>query len=212
MFSLRRAVGSAARAGSARLHNSRASAAAPTVRCMSTSQDGDKSVVLLYRCAGCVVWPSLWGGGDAVDVSNLTPCSLHVGVVPVWSARAPVAAWTRRASCAGSWTRGSPSTPSLRTWARRRTLTRLAPRPPQYVHACSSSSPPAHRIGVHAGGARSGQIGAASVHVADLKEDFLMNYIVPSIQCNALYENLYLLGTSLARPCISKGAVRWRVL
>ena len=50
------------------------------------------------------------------------------------------------------------------------------------------------------------------MHVADLKEDFLMNYIVPSIRCNALYENLYLLGTSLARPCISKGAVRWRVL
>ena len=27
------------------------------------------------------------------------------------------------------------------------------------------------------------------------------------LQCNALYENLYLMGTSLARPCIAKAAV-----
>lgn len=41
----------------------------------------------------------------------------------------------------------------------------------------------------------------------DLREDFLLNYIIPAIKCNAIYENLYLLGTSLARPCIAKGAV-----
>lgn len=51
------------------------------------------------------------------------------------------------------------------------------------------------------------KVGATSVHVEDLKQDFLDNYITPAIQCNAIYENLYLLGTSLARPCISKRAV-----
>jgi argininosuccinate synthase len=35
----------------------------------------------------------------------------------------------------------------------------------------------------------------------------LKNYILPSIQANGIYENLYLMGTSLARPCISKRAV-----
>lgn len=52
------------------------------------------------------------------------------------------------------------------------------------------------------------QIGAKAVHIEDLREDFLVNYITPAIKCNALYENLYLLGTSLARPCIAKRAVR----
>lgn len=52
------------------------------------------------------------------------------------------------------------------------------------------------------------QIGASKVHVKDLRRDFLHNYIYPSVQCNALYENLYLLGTAVARPCISKAAVR----
>lgn len=51
------------------------------------------------------------------------------------------------------------------------------------------------------------QIGAKSVHIEDLREDFLKNYIFPSIQANGIYENLYLMGTSLARPCIAKRAV-----
>lgn len=51
------------------------------------------------------------------------------------------------------------------------------------------------------------KIGAAGVHIEDLREDFLTNYIYPTIKCNAMYENLYLLGTSIARPCISKRAV-----
>jgi argininosuccinate synthase len=46
------------------------------------------------------------------------------------------------------------------------------------------------------------------VYIEDLREDFLNNYILPAIQCNAIYENLYLMGTSLARPCIAKRAVR----
>jgi argininosuccinate synthase len=45
------------------------------------------------------------------------------------------------------------------------------------------------------------------VYIEDLREEFLKNYIVPTVQSNAMYENLYLLGTSIARPCISKKAV-----
>ena len=44
------------------------------------------------------------------------------------------------------------------------------------------------------------QIGASAVYVEDLREDFLKSYILPSIQCNAIYENLYLMGTSLGEP------------
>ena len=49
--------------------------------------------------------------------------------------------------------------------------------------------------------------GAKSAHVEDLRRDFLSRYILPAVQCNAIYENLYLLGTSLARPCIARRAV-----
>jgi argininosuccinate synthase len=49
--------------------------------------------------------------------------------------------------------------------------------------------------------------GAKSVHIEDLRDDFLANFILPSIQANGIYENLYLMGTSLARPCIARRAV-----
>lgn len=51
------------------------------------------------------------------------------------------------------------------------------------------------------------KIGASACYIEDLREDFLTNYIFPAVQCNAIYENLYLMGTSLARPCIAKRAV-----
>ena len=41
----------------------------------------------------------------------------------------------------------------------------------------------------------------------DLREDFIENYVYPALSCNAIYEDTYLMGTSLARPCISKKAV-----
>ena len=47
-------------------------------------------------------------------------------------------------------------------------------------------------------------LGAANVYVEDLREDFIVNYIYPAIKANAIYESRYLLGTSLARPCIAK--------
>ncbi len=49
--------------------------------------------------------------------------------------------------------------------------------------------------------------GASKCYIGDLKEDFATNYIFPMMQGNALYENRYLLGTSIARPCISKDMV-----
>ncbi|XP_055914340.1 argininosuccinate synthase [Eupeodes corollae] len=49
--------------------------------------------------------------------------------------------------------------------------------------------------------------GAEEVIIKDVKEDFVENYIWPSIQMGLVYEERYLLGTSLARPCISVALV-----
>ena len=38
----------------------------------------------------------------------------------------------------------------------------------------------------------------------DLKQEFVTDFIFPAIQASAIYENRYLLGTSLARPCIAR--------
>ncbi len=46
--------------------------------------------------------------------------------------------------------------------------------------------------------------GAESVHILDLKEDFVQNYVFPMFRANAIYEGYYLLGTSIARPCIAR--------
>lgn len=48
------------------------------------------------------------------------------------------------------------------------------------------------------------KIGASKVYIEDMKKEFVTDYIVPSIQANAIYENRYMLGTSVARPLISK--------
>eukprot|EP00584_Thalassiosira_punctigera_P002819 CAMPEP_0172529338 /NCGR_PEP_ID=MMETSP1067-20121228/3431_1 /TAXON_ID=265564 ORGANISM="Thalassiosira punctigera, Strain Tpunct2005C2" /NCGR_SAMPLE_ID=MMETSP1067 /ASSEMBLY_ACC=CAM_ASM_000444 /LENGTH=419 /DNA_ID=CAMNT_0013313369 /DNA_START=78 /DNA_END=1337 /DNA_ORIENTATION=- len=50
--------------------------------------------------------------------------------------------------------------------------------------------------------------GALKCVVTDLRKDFVENYIFEAIKCNAIYEGKYLLGTSVARPCISKEMVR----
>ncbi|PIK62043.1 Argininosuccinate synthase [Apostichopus japonicus] len=49
------------------------------------------------------------------------------------------------------------------------------------------------------------QCGAKKYVVKDLKKDFVLENIWPAVQANAKYEDRYLLGTSLARPCITKG-------
>ena len=46
--------------------------------------------------------------------------------------------------------------------------------------------------------------GAKQVLVENVEEEFVQDYVFPSIHWNALYEGTYLLGTSLARPLISK--------
>jgi len=51
------------------------------------------------------------------------------------------------------------------------------------------------------------KIGACAVHVEDLQEEFVKALCFPAIQCNAIYENVYLLGTSLARPVIARGQI-----
>jgi argininosuccinate synthase len=50
--------------------------------------------------------------------------------------------------------------------------------------------------------------GALSCHVVDLKREFVEELCFPSIQCNGIYENVYLLGTSLARPIIARGMIK----
>ena len=46
--------------------------------------------------------------------------------------------------------------------------------------------------------------GASKVYVEDLKEEFVKDFVFPAIKCNSIYEGVYLLGTSLARPLIAK--------
>jgi argininosuccinate synthase len=48
------------------------------------------------------------------------------------------------------------------------------------------------------------KIGASKVYIEELKKEFVTDYIFPAIKANAMYENRYLLGTSLARPLIAK--------
>ena len=43
-----------------------------------------------------------------------------------------------------------------------------------------------------------------NIYIEDLREEFVSDFVFPMFRCNALYEGLYLLGTSIARPLISK--------
>ncbi len=47
-------------------------------------------------------------------------------------------------------------------------------------------------------------MGAAAIHVEDLREEFVRDYVFPMFRANALYEGIYLLGTAIARPLIAK--------
>ena len=46
--------------------------------------------------------------------------------------------------------------------------------------------------------------GVKEIFIDDLREEFVRDYVYPMFRANALYEGLYLLGTSIARPLISK--------
>ena len=49
--------------------------------------------------------------------------------------------------------------------------------------------------------------GASKLYVADLTEEFVKDYIFPTLKAGAKYEGMYLLGTSFARPVIAKRIV-----
>ena len=50
-------------------------------------------------------------------------------------------------------------------------------------------------------------LGASKVHIKNLQKEFVIDYIFPALQGNALYEGRYLLGTSLARPILAKAQI-----
>ena len=48
------------------------------------------------------------------------------------------------------------------------------------------------------------QLGVKEIFIDDLKEEFVKDFVFPMFRANALYEGIYLLGTSIARPLIAK--------
>lgn len=46
-----------------------------------------------------------------------------------------------------------------------------------------------------------------NIHIEDVREEFVRDFVFPMFRANAVYEGLYLLGTSIARPLISKRLV-----
>ena len=49
--------------------------------------------------------------------------------------------------------------------------------------------------------------GAVGVHIVDLRQEFVRDFIFPMLRANAVYEGSYLLGTSIARPLIARAQV-----
>ena len=49
--------------------------------------------------------------------------------------------------------------------------------------------------------------GASKIYIEDLQDEFVEDFIFPTVKAGAVYENLYLLGTSFARPVIAKRLV-----
>jgi len=49
--------------------------------------------------------------------------------------------------------------------------------------------------------------GAVGVHIVDLREEFVRDFVFPMLRASAVYEGAYLLGTSIARPLIAKAQV-----
>ena len=52
------------------------------------------------------------------------------------------------------------------------------------------------------------KLGVKKIIIKDLKDNFAKNYIFPMIRGHAIYEGVYLLGTSIARPLIAKDQIR----
>jgi len=52
------------------------------------------------------------------------------------------------------------------------------------------------------------KVGAVAVYIEDLRKEFVEELVFPAIQSNAIYEGVYLLGTSLARPVIARRQIQ----
>ena len=52
--------------------------------------------------------------------------------------------------------------------------------------------------------AKAEMFGVKEIYIEDLREEFVADYVFPMFRANALYEGVYLLGTSIARPLIAK--------
>jgi argininosuccinate synthase len=52
--------------------------------------------------------------------------------------------------------------------------------------------------------AKAKELGVNKIYIDDLREEFVRDYVFPMFRANAVYEGEYLLGTSIARPLISK--------
>ncbi len=55
--------------------------------------------------------------------------------------------------------------------------------------------------------AKAQAMGVKEIHIDDLREEFVRDFVFPMFRANALYEGEYLLGTSIARPLIAKRLV-----
>ncbi|MEM9146190.1 MAG: argininosuccinate synthase [Pseudomonadota bacterium] len=55
--------------------------------------------------------------------------------------------------------------------------------------------------------AKAEAMGAAGIYIEDLRDEFVRDFCMPMFRANAVYEGQYLLGTSIARPLISKRLV-----
>ncbi len=55
--------------------------------------------------------------------------------------------------------------------------------------------------------AKAEAMGVKEIHIEDLREEFVAEYVFPMFRANAIYEGEYLLGTSIARPLIAKRMV-----
>ena len=50
-------------------------------------------------------------------------------------------------------------------------------------------------------------LGIEEIYIEDVREEFVRDFVFPMFRANAVYEGIYLLGTSIARPLISKRLV-----
>jgi argininosuccinate synthase len=55
--------------------------------------------------------------------------------------------------------------------------------------------------------AKAQQCGASAVYIEDLREEFVRDFVFPMLRASAVYEHVYLLGTSIARPLIAKAQI-----